>query len=112
MVDSNKILPGEAKQEPGKAHWVVVDGKDAQGNYSVKDPGTGTGYSVGVNQLNDAVNSNWTTNNGGGMLVVEKAQEGVNESALAEKSGESSVLLGTTPGIGSNARGTFGRESS
>jgi hypothetical protein len=67
---------------------------------------------VGLNDLIDSVNSGWGRHNGGGMLVVDKAPQGVSESAVAEKSAQSSLMLGNTPGIGSDARGTFGRESS
>jgi hypothetical protein len=111
MVDSNKIAPGAEGQGSGKSHWVVLDGKDAQGNYQVKDPGTGTSYSVDINKLTDAVNSGWTTHNSGGMLIVDKAQEGANEGAVAETSAQQSLLLGNGPGVGSNAKNNSGRES-
>jgi hypothetical protein len=111
MVDSNQIRPGDT-QAPGNAHWVVVDGKNANGQYTVKDPGTGTSYNVSLKELTDAVNAGKTEHNIGGMMVVDKAQQGLSESEVAETSSHQSVPLGNKPGIGSNPRATFGRESS
>ncbi|WP_224372763.1 C39 family peptidase [Hyalangium versicolor] len=113
MVDSNKILPpGQTAGEgTGQAHWVILDGKDAQGNFSVKDPGTGTKYSVSLDKLTDAVNSGWGAHNSGGMMVVEKAQEGANEGTVAEANAQLGLMLGNNPGGGSNAKNSYGRES-
>ncbi|WP_224242419.1 C39 family peptidase [Hyalangium gracile] len=112
MVDSDKILPGEASGEAGRSHWVVIDGKDAQGNFKVKDPGTGSSYSVKLEELIDAVNANRAKTEAGGMLVVEKAQQGEYEGVTAERNAQQGVALGNKPGGGSNSRNTYGRESS
>jgi hypothetical protein len=112
MVDPDGLKSGAAGASDGKAHWVVVDGMDAQGQYKVKDSSTGSSYSVGLEQLSGAVDSAWGKHSGGGMLVVERAQAGQSESTVAETSAQNSVKLGNSPGGGSNALKTFGRESS
>jgi hypothetical protein len=112
MVDSNQIAPGADKQADGRPHWVVVDGKDAQGNYSVKDPGTGSSYGVDFNQLNSAVDNGWWKHQGGGTLIVENAPVGMSEAALADANSKQIVPLAATEGGGSKAEKSFGRESS
>jgi hypothetical protein len=70
LVDSNAINPGANKQEAGGSHWVLIDGKDSQGNYNVKDPATGTAYDIDFSKLSNAVDQNWLQHNTGGMLLV------------------------------------------
>lgn len=70
QVDSNQIQPGANKQGAGSSHWVLVDGKDSQGNYQVKDPGTGTAYNIDFSKLSTAIDQNWVQNNSGGMMLL------------------------------------------
>lgn len=113
QVDSNRILPGATNAtEAGKSHWVVVDGKDAQGNYSVKDPGTGKSYSVGIDQLTESVRAGWDKHNAGGVLIVEDVKGAQAEAQLAQEGADHASALGNGPGVGSDARATYGRESS
>jgi ABC-type bacteriocin/lantibiotic exporter with double-glycine peptidase domain len=113
QVDSNRILPGSTNATPaGKSHWVVVDGKDDQGNYSVKDPGTGKSYSVSLDQLTEAVRAGWDKHNAGGVLVVEDVKGQESEAQLAQEGANHASALGNGPGVGSNAYATYGRESS
>jgi hypothetical protein len=109
QLDANKIAPDADAQQPGSAHWVMVDGKDAQGNYTVKDPSSGSKYSVGADQLASAVDASWKENGGGGMLVVDSAQ-GVDEATLAQGNDDHIQSLGNTPGGGSRAKQSYGRE--
>ncbi|MBZ4399275.1 hypothetical protein OWM54_21770 [Myxococcus sp. MISCRS1] len=110
LVDSNKVDPNAKDAGKGRAHWVTVDGKDAQGNYTVKDPGTGKSVKMDAGALEDAVGTAWSEHNGGGMLVVEKA-EGTTEAERAQRGGEIATALGNSDGGGSR-RGAFARESS
>ncbi len=113
MVDSNEItapVRGGAK-EPGKAHWVVIDGMDDQGRYMVKDPGTASSYFVKADELNKAIDSGRNQHQAGGMLIVENAQDAAPAPVLAEEATRNAEALGNTPGGGSMAW-RFGRESS
>ncbi|MBZ4411519.1 hypothetical protein K8640_25210 [Myxococcus sp. XM-1-1-1] len=110
LVDSNKVDPNAKDAGKGRAHWVTVDGKDAQGNYTVKDPGTGKSVKMDAGALEDAVGTAWSEHNGGGMLVVEKA-EGTTEAERAQRGGEIATALGNSDGGGSR-KGAFARESS
>jgi len=112
MVDSNQITPGADPQKAGGAHWVVIDGKDDQGNYTVKDPATGSSYGVDFNHLSSAVDNGWWKHNGGGMLLVEDAKGATSGAALAQENASKTVPLADTKGGGSNAEKSFGRESS
>ncbi len=113
QVDSNRILPGATNADPaGRSHWVVVDGKDDKGNYTVKDPGTGKSYSVGLSDLTEAVRSGWDKHNAGGVLIVENSKGQASEAQLAEEGSYHASALGNGPGVGSDARASFGRESS
>jgi hypothetical protein len=112
MVDSNQITPGADPQKTGGAHWVVIDGKDDKGNYTVKDPATGSSYGVDFNHLTNAVDNGWWKHNGGGMLLVEDAKGTTSGAALAKENADKTVPLSNKPGIGSNAEKSFGRESS
>ncbi|ADO73098.1 hypothetical protein [Stigmatella aurantiaca] len=109
QLDANKLEDGDA-QQPGSAHWVTVDGKDAQGNYTVKDPSSGTKYSVDAQKLASAVDASWEKNGGGGMLVVDNAQGTKDEATLAQENDDHVETLGNTPGGGSRGKQTFGRE--
>lgn len=110
MVDSNRIQPGsEGRAADGSAHWVEIDGKDAQGHYQIKDSASGTSYSVGLHQLTDAMNSGWSTFNGGGMLLVNPT--GGDANALAHQNENHSASLGDTSGIGSKTAASGTRES-
>ncbi|MDC0708674.1 hypothetical protein POL68_09355 [Stigmatella sp. ncwal1] len=109
QLDANKIAPGGDAQQPGSAHWVMVDGKDAQGNYTVKDPSSGSKYSVDAEKLSSAVDASWKENGGGGMLVVDNAQ-GKDEATLAQANDDYVETLGNTPGGGSRGKATYGRE--
>jgi predicted double-glycine peptidase len=111
LVDSNRIASTTGAKDPGAAHWVVVDGLDEQGRYDVKDPGTGSSYSVGREDLQHAVADGWGMHKGGGLVVTKDAQPGKSEDQLAQENAQKSQALGSSPGIGSRAKGTFGRES-
>lgn len=80
----------------GDAHWVVVDGKDAQGNYSVKDPirGAITMTAQQLQQGFDAQNRGraW----GGGFMAVDPTSTTGLSSAQVEQ------VLGDDPTIGIN----------
>ncbi|AKF79049.1 hypothetical protein MFUL124B02_00625 [Myxococcus fulvus 124B02] len=110
LVDSNKVDPNAKDAGKGRAHWVTVDGKDAQGNYTVKDPGTGKTVKMDAGALEDAVGTAWSEHNGGGMLVVEQAA-GTTEAERAQRGGEIATALGNSDGGGSR-KGAFARESS
>lgn len=112
QVDTNRLATGVDTKVAGGSHWVVVDGKDAQGNYQVKDTNTGSKYAVSGQQIADSVGSAWELHQGGGMLVVGDAAGGVDANALAEQSAQHTEVLGDTDGGGSRARLSFGRESS
>jgi hypothetical protein len=112
MVDSNQITPGADPQKAGGAHWVVIDGKDDQGRYTVKDPGTGSSYGVDFNHLSNAVDQNWIKNNSGGMLLVEDAKGASSSAALGQENANKTTPLSNKPGGGSKGAETFGRESS
>jgi hypothetical protein len=112
MVDSHHIKPGSDPQKTGGAHWVVIDGKDEKGNYTVKDPATGSSYGVDFNHLSSAVDNGWWKHNGGGMLLVEDAKGATSGAALAQANADKTVSLSNKGGGGSKAAETFGRESS
>lgn len=82
QVDSNQIQPGANTQGAGGSHWVLIDGKDSNGNYQVKDPGTGTAYDIDFNKLSTAIDQNWVQNNSGNMMLLGGAGSG---SSLAER---------------------------
>lgn len=111
MVDSKKIATGGEAQEPGKAHWVVIDGMDDKGRYMVKDPGTASSYFVKPEELNKAIDSGRNQHQSGGMLIVENAETPAPAPVLAQEAEKNAEVLGNTPGGGSNWR-RFGRESS
>ena len=104
MVDSNLIRPGGGRGA-GASHWVVIDGKDKQGEYLVKNPATGSSYYLGAQQLSNAMSTSKDRYDGGGMLVVEAAGH-AKEGGTSKYTGE----LGSGPGIGSPGAG-FGREA-
>jgi hypothetical protein len=111
MVDSAQITPGSDPSKTGGAHWVVVDGKDDKGNYTVKDPATGSSYGVDFNHLTNAVDQNWFKHNSGGMMLVEDAKGGASAAALAQANADKAVTLNGNNGGGSKGAETFGRES-
>jgi hypothetical protein len=111
MVDSNQIKPGSDPQKTGGAHWVVIDGKDDQGRYTVKDPATGSSYGVDFNHLSNAVDQGWWKHNGGGMLLVEDAKGAASSAALAQANADKTVPLSNKGGGGSLAEKILGRES-
>ncbi|WP_375771389.1 cysteine peptidase family C39 domain-containing protein [Archangium gephyra] len=113
MVDSKDITARGETQEPGKAHWVVIDGMDEKGRYMVKDPGTASSYFVKPEELNKAIDAGRNKHQSGGMLIVENEQAAApeTESVRAQESARNAEALGNTPGGGSNWR-NFGRESS
>lgn len=112
QVDTNRLATGVDTKVAGGSHWVVVDGKDDQGNYRVKDSSTGTQYGVSGQQLADSVGSAWELHQGGGMLVVGDVPQGADANAVAAQSEKLTEALGDTDGGGSRARLSFGRESS
>jgi hypothetical protein len=84
QVDSNAIQPGASKDGAGNSHWVLIDGKDKNGNYQVKDPGTGTAYNIDFSKLSTAIDQNWVQNNSGNMLLLEGEGSGASaQSNLA-----------------------------
>ncbi|MCY1043019.1 hypothetical protein OV208_16990 [Corallococcus sp. bb12-1] len=110
LVDSNLIQSGaEGGKAGGSAHWVEIDGKDAQGNYRINDSASGKSYSAGLQQLTDAMNTGWDSFNGGGMLIVQP--KGGDTAALTHENENHSGTLGKTPGIGSKASAAGTRES-
>ncbi|MFL5356080.1 cysteine peptidase family C39 domain-containing protein [Archangium sp.] len=111
MVDSNQISTHASAQEPGKAHWVVIDGMDQKGRYMVKDPGTGSSYFVKPEELNKAIATGREKHQSGGMMIVENTKSQAPEPVLAEESAKKSEALGKGQGGGSNTS-RFGRESS
>jgi predicted double-glycine peptidase len=111
LVDSNAINPKSKSQEPGKAHWVAIDGMDKSGNYQVKDPASGRSYYVSPDQLEKAMSTVRGTSNSGGLLTVRNTQGTQSETELAQKGEESASKLGDAPGTGSNWRKSFGAES-
>ena len=112
QLDTNRLASGQDTKVAGGSHWVVVDGKDDQGNYQVKDTNNGSKYSVSGQQIADAVGSAWELHKGGGMLVVGDPQVAMDEGTLVEKANLHTSVLGDTDGGGSRARTSFGRESS
>lgn len=112
MVDSSRITSRGDTQETGSPHWVMIDGKDDQGRYLVKDPSNGSSYPVEFNDLFSSVDSAWFKHQGGGMLLIDGASNGKSEAALSQENAQKVVPLADTDGGGSNARRTFGRESS
>ncbi|ATB31915.1 hypothetical protein MEBOL_005387 [Melittangium boletus DSM 14713] len=100
MVDSNIIRPGGGN-EPGSAHWVVVDGMNSEGDYQVRDPSDGSTYYVKPEQLASAMDTARSQHNGGGMLFVENARAG--EQDLLNAGSGKSEALGKGPGTGSKA---------
>ena len=112
QVDTNRLATGVDTKVAGGSHWIVVDGRDDQGNYLVKDSNTGSKYAVSGQQLADSVGSAWELHQGGGMLVVGDAAKDADANALAEQSAQRTEALGATDGGGSRARLSFGRESS
>ncbi len=113
MVDSNQLTPGENKQEAGSPHWVVIDGKDSQGNYTVKDPATGSAYNVDFNTLSNAVDHGWWNHQGGGMLLVEPAQGAAAGAGLAQRNAAATASNPRGDGDGSKGdMASAGRESS
>lgn len=111
MVDSNQIAARGAAQEPGKAHWVVIDGMDDKGRYMVKDPGNGSSYFVKPEELNKAISTGREKHQAGGMLIVENTKSQAPEPVLAAEGEKKAEVLGQGPGGGSNTW-RFGRESS
>jgi predicted double-glycine peptidase len=102
LADSHQLRPeGADSQATGAPHWVVIDGKDAQGNYQVSDPSDGSRYSADLAHLAKAMNASWLSNQGGGMLVAQKAT-GQSEQDLVNAAAPRSGVMGDAPGIGSN----------
>jgi hypothetical protein len=103
LVDSNQINPGANKQEAGGSHWVLIDGKDSQGNYNVKDPATGTAYDIDFSKLSNAVDQNWIQNQTGGMLLVGSPAASESAAGLAARN---AAMVATTPqGDGGGSKG-------
>jgi hypothetical protein len=110
LVDSNLIQPGTGANAPGgSAHWVEIDGRDAQGNYRVNDPATGSSYDVGLHQLTNAMNSGWSSFDGGGMLIVQPGS--TDAASLTNTNANHSGTLGDSSGIGSKNSAAGSRES-
>ncbi len=111
MVDSNLVNPATQDQGPGTPHWVVVDGMDKEGNYLVKDPGTGGSYYVSPEQLGTSMEATRESTGGGGILTVEKQKADETREDAKQQSRENADKIGHTPGKGSNSR-RAGRETS
>ena len=111
MVDSNQLSTRGKAQEPGKAHWVVIDGMDDKGRYMVKDPGNGSSYYVKPEELNKAISTGREQHQSGGVMIVENTRSQAPEPVLAEEGAKKSEALGNGQGGGSNTW-RFGRESS
>ncbi|HVE84716.1 MAG TPA: hypothetical protein VND93_17795 [Myxococcales bacterium] len=110
LADSVQIRPGGAgAQGGGAAHWVVLDGKDARGHYTVSDPLDGSCYSAAPGQVSRAMDASWHFHRGGGMLVVQPSPADQGERVLADGVRASCSVMGTEPGIGSNGV-RFGQE--
>jgi predicted double-glycine peptidase len=111
MVDSNQLSSRGSAKEPGKSHWVVIDGMDDKGRYMVKDPGNGSSYFVKPEELNKAISTGREKHQSGGMMIVENTKSQAPEPVLAEESAKKAEALGNGQGGGSNTW-RFGRESS
>ncbi|WP_404369424.1 hypothetical protein ACIHQR_06610 [Corallococcus coralloides] len=110
LVDSNLIQPGASGTTPaGSAHWVEIDGKDAQGQYRIHDPATGSIHDVSLQHLTQAMNSGWDSFQGGGMLIVNP--KGGDTSTLAASNVNHATPLGDSSGIGSKNNSFGSRES-
>ncbi|WP_434299154.1 hypothetical protein [Corallococcus exiguus] len=110
LVDSNRIQPGASGDtSAGSAHWVEIDGKNAQGQYRIQDPASGSSYDVDLQHLTQAMNSGWDSFNGGGMLIVNP--QGGDAGALAAANANHSATLGDSSGIGSKNSSFGSRES-
>jgi len=103
LADSNQLRPeGANSQATGAAHWVVIDGKDAGGKYTVSDPLDGSKYTTDLEHVAKAMNASWLSHFGGGMLVAQKAP-GQSEQDLVNQASGRSGVMGDKPGIGSNS---------
>ncbi|MBE4748131.1 hypothetical protein G4177_08045 [Corallococcus sp. ZKHCc1 1396] len=111
LVDSSKVDPRAQAGEKGQAHWVTVEGKDDQGRYKVKDPGTGKSVKMDADKLSDAVDTSLREHKTGGMVIVEGAN-GASEEQVAAESNSKVASLANEEGGGSRAMSRFGRESS
>jgi hypothetical protein len=105
LVDSNEILPNGGGKGPSAPHWVVIDGKDDQGNYLVRDPATGRSDYLPASQLKDAVDTSWKKHGGGGMLAVKNSPD-VSEELLQARNSNRAAALGKKGGIGSASKTT------
>jgi hypothetical protein len=104
QVDSNQINPGANKQGAGSSHWVLIDGKDSQGNYQVKDPGTGTAYDIDFSKLSNAIDQNWVQHNAGGMMLLGNA-EGSGSAAALARNNLANISTAPNSGGGSSSGG-------
>ncbi|RKG68153.1 hypothetical protein D7V88_40795 [Corallococcus terminator] len=111
LVDSAKVDPKAKGGEKGQAHWVTVEGKDDQGRYKVKDPGTGKSVKMDADKLSDAVDTSLREHKTGGMVIVEGAN-GASEADIVGESNAKVATLANEEGGGSRAMANFGRESS
>ncbi|HZN95552.1 MAG TPA: papain-like cysteine protease family protein [Myxococcales bacterium] len=103
LADSHQLRPeGSNSQQVGAAHWVVLDGKDAQGRYTVSDPLDGSRYSVDMPHLAKAMDASWLSHGGGGMLVVQPAGAGKSDQQVVAEDQIRAGVAGKEPGIGSN----------
>jgi predicted double-glycine peptidase len=103
LADSHQLRPeGANSTATGAAHWVVIDGKDAAGNYTVSDPLDGSRYTTDLGHVAKAMNASWQSHQGGGMLVAQKAL-GQSEQDLVNASADRDGVMGEKPGIGSNS---------
>jgi len=104
LADSKQLRPeGANSQATGAAHWVVIDGKDAGGKYTVSDPLDGSKYTTDLEHVAKAMNASWLAHFGGGMLVAQKAAPGQSEQELVDAASGRSSVMGERPGIGSNS---------
>jgi predicted double-glycine peptidase len=100
LMDSSGLLPQGGTGAPGTAHWAVVDGFDARGNYLVRDPASGKSSYLPPAQLARAVATSQQVHGSGGLLVVQDAK-GASAARLEARNLEQSAVLGTGPGTGS-----------
>lgn len=116
LVDSNAILnpalrPSQRKSEPGKLHWVTIDGynrgrtKDTKDDlYRVRDSVNGS-YWVRAKDLEKAIGQSQEHHGSGGLLLLEKrrkhAKTAEQREELAKGNLDQAAQLGKGTGTGS-----------
>jgi hypothetical protein len=101
QVDAGLVQPGGTLQD--RPHYVVIIGRDAQGNYQVLNPDPKAKeqyYTVSAERLAQAERAVW--GGGGGLIAVGRYQGNMSEVDLARSNGQRSMVLGNRKGGGSS----------